>query len=187
MVKDLPTNSVKSLIVLNVPIDGRAIGTNANQEKPRKDYLLLEEALQGKLLPAGDSSRRNGFFSRVSSFVSQAWKAFRMRNDYDVILSMSEQTGLVLALLLKLARSNTRHVMISHYVTPGRKKLLLKQLRVHTHINKIICYGTKQASFLEHELGVPAEKIEVVLHPVDATFWSPTGGETRRRIVSAAT
>ena len=53
------------------------------------------------------------------------------------------------------------------------------------HTKKIICYGTRQASFLKNELGVPADKIELVLHPVDARFWRPTRSETRKRIVSA--
>ena len=156
----------------------------ANGAAPRKDYLLLAESLGALIIPAkGPVGRLPG--AGLIAFLAQAWQAFRRRGDYDVALTMSEQVGLPLALLFKLARCRKPHVMISHYMTPTRKSIFFRLFRVHSHIAKIICYGSAQASFLTDALGVPADKVEMVYHGADSLFWRPAPSAPERLILSA--
>ena len=155
-----------------------------DEDAPRIDYLELADALGAEIItpnPSLGTSR----IGRLGSYLSATWNAFRRRNEYDVVLTMSEQVGLGLALLFKLTRSSKGHVMISHYLTPARKSLFVRLLHVDSHITKFICYGSAQARYLVENLSVPEEKVATILHPADADFWRPTPGTPDRMIVSA--
>ena len=157
---------------------------SANGAAPRKDYLLLAESLGALIIPAkGPAGRLPGAW--FLAFLAQAWQAFRRRGEYDVVLTMTEQVGLPLALLFKLSRCRKPHVMISHYMTPARKSIFLRLFRVHSHIAKIICYGSAQAKFLSDTLGVPPAKVAMVYHAADSAFWKPAPITPERLIVSA--
>ncbi len=149
--------------------------------------MLLAESLGADILAPGQGAIGSNVFKRFTALMCHAWNVFRHRNDYDVFLTMSEQVGLFFAFMLKLARSRRSHVMITHYMTPVRKSMFVKWLGVDSHITRFICYGTAQAAFLTNELGVPQEKVRVILHPADSEFWKPKSGSNGagRVIVSA--
>ena len=179
-------DKIRCGIVVNTPIAPRA-GTGGHAESlPRKDYLLLSEALDAQITNfAPRSVHKTVPRSGLAFWLAQAWNVFQRRDEYDVILSMSEQVGLWLALLFKLARCNKPHVMISHNLTPRKKSLLLRFLHVDSHITKFVCYGSAQSAFLTRDLRIPFEKVEVVPHAVDSLFWRPLPLPTERLITSA--
>lgn len=176
---------MKIAIVLNAPGADAAGSHQTNGTEPSKDYVLLARSLDAMLITGDTKSTKSLVGRRFGSYLSLAWEAFRRRNEYDVVLTMSEQIGLPLALLFKLARCNKTHVMVSHYMTPRRKSLFESLLRLDSHIAKIVTYGSAQVDYLVNQLKIPKEKVELVLHPVDANFWKPMPDANKKVIVSA--
>ncbi len=167
-------------IVVSTPIP-----ESGGEDVPRKDYMLLAQSLNAQLIGPHPRYQRVARGGRLIALLAQARHAFRQRHEYDVVVTRSEQVGLLLALLFKLARCNKRHVMVSHYLTPRRKSVFLRLFNVDSHITTFICYGSAQAWFLTEELHIPADKVETVLHPADSLFWRQTDIPTERVIVSA--
>ena len=176
---------MKCAIVLNTPMLQATDGRQQDEDVPRRDYLLLAECLNAQVISPNPPSKGGVLGHHWASLLAVAWRTFRRRDEYDVVLTMSEQVGLPLALLFKLARCKKTHIMINHYVTPARKGIFLRLFHVGSHITKFICYGTVQASFLTEELGIPPEKVELVLHPADPHFWQPMPVPAEGVIVSA--
>ena len=170
-------SQMRYAIVVNTPVP-----ESGGEDVPRKDYMLVAQSLNAQVIGPRPGNQRGG---RFIALLAQAWHAFRRRHEYDVVVTMSEQVGLLLALLFKVARCDKTHVMVSHYLTPFRKSGFLRLLNVDSHITMFICYGSAQASFLTEDLGIPADKVETVLHPADSLFWRPMAIPTERVIVSA--
>ena len=177
---------MKCGILLNVPVGPKADFPAGAELLPRKDYWLLSEHLNAQIInrvhPYPDEAATK---HPLAFWMAQAWNAFQRRDEYDVILSMSEQVGLWLALFLRAARCKKPHVMISHYLTPRRKNFFLRRLGMDSYITKFVCYGSLHSDFLINELHIPPEKVEVVLHPVDARFWHPMPVSVQRLVSSA--
>ena len=177
-----PLNDMKCSIVLNNELPSAFQERPSGGEAPRKDYQLLVDALGAEII----SPRPSGIFGyRILSMLALAWNAFARRREYDVVLTMSEQVGLLLALLFKIARVKKSHVMVTHYLTPRKKSLFVRWLHVDTHISRFIGYGSTHARYLIEELGISEDKVSVVLHPADASFWKPMNASETRTIVSA--
>ena len=175
-------NDMKCSIVINDVLPPALRGESSDGEEPRKDYRLLVDALGAEII----SRRPSGIFRhRILSMMALAWNAFARRREYDVVLTMSEQVGLLIALLFKIARVDKTHVMVTHYLTPLKKSLFVRWLHVDTHISRFICYGSTHARYLVEERGISEDKVSVVLHPADASFWKPMTAPGRKMIVSA--
>lgn len=147
----------------------------ASGEAPRRDYLELQRMLDAELISPAQSG---GFVYSVlhrlgGAALAMTWIAWARRNDYDVILTDQEATGLVLALLNKLTRTRRGHVMISHYLTPAKKQILYRLLRVQTHIDITVCYSTAQEKVAREQLHLTQDQVGLVLHPADSRFWRP--------------
>lgn len=173
---------MKCSIVINDTLPPALQGEPLDGEGPRQDYRLLADSLGAEII-----SRRPSriFGHRFISMLTLAWNAFAKRREYDVVLTMSEQVGLLIALLFKIARVNKSHVMVTHYLTPRKKSLFVRWLHVDTHISRFICYGSTHARYLIEELGISRDKVSVVLHPADASFWKPMTAPSGKMIVSA--
>ena len=138
--------------------------------EPRRDWLELADALGAQLIEGGEAGR-----SGAIPGMSAAWRAFARRDEYDVIVTDSERTGLPLALLFKLTRTRRGHVMIAHWLRPMRKRLLLRLLGGKSAVDRVVVYGSSQERFALEDLGLPRAKVELVLHAADAEFWRPIG------------
>jgi len=155
---------------------------------PRKDYLELQRALAATLLDRSWIAR-----SRVARIlakacgasVAQAWLAFRQRRHFRAILTDGEHIGIPLALLLKLARCRVPLVTIGHRLTPAKKRLFFRWLRVHSHIARIALHSRRQYELAVDELGIPAERLAFVPYQVDTAFWRPRVIPEERLICSA--
>ena len=154
---------------------------------PGRDYFELAQMLGATLInydqPTDLVSRL--LWKVLGRPAAHAWLAFRRRAEYDVIHTLSEDVGLVLALLFKLARVRRGHVMVAHYLTPPKKRLLFRLFHVASHIDKIIVYSTPQLRVARGGLGLPEQKVECVLHPADHLFWRPEAGPVQDLICSA--
>ncbi len=156
-------------------------------QRPRRDFFELRRNLGALLI---NYSRPTGPISwllwrLLGPAAAHAWLAFRGRADYDVVHTLSEDVGLLLALLFRLAGVRRGHVMVAHWLTPLKKRLLLRLLRLEAWIDRIIVYAPRQRQVAVSQLGLPASKVEVVLHPVDHLFWRPQDAQPGRLVCSA--
>jgi glycosyltransferase involved in cell wall biosynthesis len=155
---------------------------------PRKDYALIGRELRASILDhaAVQQSRPGRLIARVAGrHIAQAWLAFRARRGFDVILTDGEQSGLPLALLLKLAGCRMGHVMIGHRISAGKKRPLFRWLRVHTHIDRIVLHARRQLELATTDLRIPAAQLSLVPYQVDPEFWRERS-DTEERLVCSA-
>ncbi len=150
----------------------------AASERPRKDYVLLSRALDADVLDRDYMERRATRLARVLPRrdrlpLGQLVEAFLRRNAYRRICVWSDRLGLPLALLFKLSRSRRDLVLISSWLTTGAKALMLRRLRVHTHLGAIVSYSSAQLDIAASRLDVPRRKLHLALQPVDERFWAP--------------
>jgi glycosyltransferase involved in cell wall biosynthesis len=150
--------------------------------EPRRDYFELQRALNADLLTP--VLVRGTPFGRLLAHyggraLALAWAAFRRRHDYDVIYTDAESVGLPFALLLKLrgARGGRpRHVMLTHYLSSGRKRLLFR-LGAASHIDTLIVHSCAQRALAQGVLRVPPERVVRLPYFADQHFWQPRPGE----------
>lgn len=137
---------------------------------PRRDWFDLADALGARLIEARSTRPR-----LATSALMAAWTAFQSRNEYDVIISDSERSGLLLALLLKFSRTRRGHVMCACWLSPKKKRVLLQWFGAADAIDRLMVFGSTQERFALEQLGLPRSKVEVVPTTADADFWHPLG------------
>lgn len=178
---------MKSAFLLSAPYDQSIIDKARSGDLPRPDYMLLTDALNADLLtPVTGSVAPKGKVRNFLRRVKVAWAGFRQRKKYDLIISDLENVGLILALLLKLSRSKTRHVMICHakVVSPVSIRFI-KLFGLNSYVDHYICYGPRISSMLQEALPSTEGKVSVILHPADHRFWKPSGEKPERMITIA--
>jgi glycosyltransferase involved in cell wall biosynthesis len=186
---------MKSAILLSAPYDPAINERVQGGLHPKPDFLALAEALGAEIIApekGGGKARRQpfsritGFVSRATRFARIAWAGFRRREEFDLIVSDVERVGIILALLLKATRSKTKHVMICHgKVVHPIDLAIIRLLRLHSHIDRFVCYGPFVAKRLHRRLKLPLNRVVFLAHPVDHHFWHANGTKPERLIVSA--
>lgn len=147
-------------------------------EQPRRDYNMLRDALAADMLtPAVARRSRLGavLHRRAGRSVALAVEAFRRRHRYDAIYTDGENVGLPLALLLKLSRARPtapRHIMLSHYLSPAKKRALFR-LGAASQIDTLIVHSAAQREMAVNTLHVPAARVRRLPYFADQTFWRP--------------
>lgn len=164
------------LLVISAAVDRSIQPDIAAGHYPRKDYFELANALQADILDwtaitAHAGARRLARIAGIS--IAHAWLAFRQRRRYQIIYSDSERVGIPLALLLKLARARSRHVMLAHLLSPWKKRVWFRWARIHSHIAAIICHSSLQRRIMIEQLHIPPEKIALIPYQADERFWRP--------------
>jgi glycosyltransferase involved in cell wall biosynthesis len=154
--------------------------------RPRPDYLELAAALDADLLDVAEARRRTGRLGRAIERVAGtgpllAWACHRARRDHDLVLSDGEQVGLPLAALSYLTRRRPRHAMIVHVLSPRKKVLVFRALRLGRRIDTFLTYASSQRRFIVDELGVPADQVVLIPFMVDSEFFSPERVTPRSR------
>ena len=112
-------------------------------------------------------------YRRVPNNIAQVLEAYRVRKQYDAIISWAEHLGLPFAALLKATFSRTPHVAIWSWISKKKKADILR--RVQTHIDRIILMSSRQRDFALNELRLPPPKVVASRWPVDTKFWRPMG------------
>ena len=181
-------SGARILLVISASPDPDLVSRIAEDRFPRKDYLELAKATNGQILFRSVVSQHP--ISRIVARLlgvpaAQAALAFMRRREFDVVFTDAENIGLWLALLFKVFRVRRRHVMIGHLPSTSWKQLFFRYLKVHSHIDSIICHSSLQRRLLIGQQGVPAERVVLLPYAVDERFWRPAAAAPAGPICSA--
>jgi glycosyltransferase involved in cell wall biosynthesis len=116
---------------------------------------------------------RRMFYGLLPPYLAMACEAWWRRQDYDVVVSGSEQVSLFFAILQRFSFPNRRrpHVALLYWMS---KPNILPFFRIaHPAITRIVTWSSVQRDFALEKVRVPADKIRFVRHPVDPEFWRP--------------
>ncbi|MBI4317743.1 MAG: glycosyltransferase family 4 protein [Chloroflexi bacterium] len=175
-------------LLVSAKIDPQATESIQNGDCPRRDYLELARALDATIInqeTAVSKAWEGRSKTALGPAIAQALHAFQRREEYDCILTDSEHVGIPLAVLFKMAGVRKGHVMIGHRLSPPKKAVFFRGLRLHSHIDQVICYGSAQVEYALSLLRIPADKVAFVLHPADHLFWRPLAMPEEQMICSA--
>jgi glycosyltransferase involved in cell wall biosynthesis len=147
-------------------------------QRPRADFLELAAVMQADLLDhptaRAETDRVGRLLGRIGGASAVlAWECHRRRRRYDVVVTDGEQVGLPLAVLSRLGRHRSTHVMIAHIMSVPKKALLFRALRLRRRIDRYLTYATAQSRYLIHALGVEPERISRIPFMVDTRFFAP--------------
>lgn len=168
----------RALLVISAQPTGAMRARVAAGEEPRRDYDQLQAALDADILFPDDACRtRIGRFlaRRAGVRVALAWAAFTRRHGYDVIYTDGENVGLPLALLLKFSGARPRrprHVMLTHYLSTGVKRLLFR-LGAGSRVDTLIVHSSAQRELAVGRLGMPRARVALLPYFADDRFWRP--------------
>ncbi len=145
--------------------------------RPRTDYVEMAAAFDAALLDragaAGAAGPIASLLVRLGADVPLAWACFRLRSRYQVIFTDGEQVGIPYAALTRLTRRRPRHVMIGHVLSPPKKALVHRALRLQRRIDTVVVYASEQRRFAIDELGYRPAQVVLSTFMVDTDFWSP--------------
>ena len=152
--------------------------------RPRPEYLALEadhhvELLDWSMLPGGRQGR-SGWGSALHVAV-----ALRTLRSYDAILSDGEHVGIPLALSMLTLGISRPHLVIGHRLSTSSKVPLLRDLRAHRAMSRILVHSPRQLEVAMNDLRIPAHKVAFVPYHADADFWRPLGLPEEALIVAA--
>jgi len=175
-----PTSSAASraLLVISAEPPADLAARVAGDREPQRDYVALQTVLGADMLtPAGATRTRTGrLLARVAGKrAALIWMTFRLSRGYDAIFTDAEYIGLPFALLRKMRFSrpgHPRHVMLTHYLTPAKKRLLFR-LGAMTHVDALIVHSSAQRARAVGDLRVPASKVHLLPYFTDTRFWRP--------------
>jgi glycosyltransferase involved in cell wall biosynthesis len=183
-----PQPTGRTLLVIEADVQPDVQQEIAAGRYPRKDYFELARALQADIIdwPSTQDTTISRLLARFAGkSVAQAWLAFHLRKRYDAIYTDSERLGIPLALLLKLTRSRKRHIMLTHMLSPWKKRVWFRWGRIHSHIETILCHATQQRQMMIDQLKIPAEKVALIPYQADEHFWRPMTAEEARATLEA--
>jgi glycosyltransferase involved in cell wall biosynthesis len=168
-------NKAKPILMIINADTSKQTKPPADRTKERlADYTALKEAVQADVLDWNDIAAHR--WARLCAKVAGkgtalAALAFTRRRHYQLFYCDSENNGLALALFFKLSRTKRPLVMIGHRITPPKKAILFKRLKVHTHISTLFLHSSMQYDKAIHQLGIPAHKLKLLPYQVDTKFW----------------
>lgn len=164
-----------------------AIETDSAHPRPRQDYealaaVLNEDAAGGADLldlaaaaqdhsPAVRLARRWG-----GQGAALAMLGFQRRHQYDVLLSLGEEVGVPLSLMLNMARTRPGHVFLARSLSAAHR-LPWTLLKAHRGLDTIFVHAQCQQDFAEDHLGFPGEKLALIPPPLDEHFYRPGVGQ----------
>ncbi len=149
-------------------------------DRPRRDYEALIEHLDADVLHPGAVSGRR----RLGNGITLARLAAARAGDYDAVYCDSEHIGFPLAYLLGRRARRPRLTMIAHILTPMKKRLTIRGLRLQHKIDGIMLHSPAQVTVAQ-SLGFPPGVIALVPYQADADFWRPEPTATTTLISSA--
>jgi glycosyltransferase involved in cell wall biosynthesis len=154
---------------------------------PRKDYFELQRALGAEILDL-TALRARPLMRLVSRLLgpatAQALLARAWAGRYDAIFVDRESTGMLLAALLRAGR-RPRLVMIGHLLTPLRKRLLFRMLRLGRKLDTIVVHSSLQLQLAQAGLHLRADQLALLPYQTDPQFWQLQETAVGRQICSA--
>lgn len=165
------------LLTVSGVVDAATAAQAAAGERPRTDYLEMARTFGADLIDYTEARRNTGWFGRLLEKIggpnlTLAWACCKHRRDYKVIFTDGEQVGIPLALMLKLARwKRTKHLMIVHILSVGKKKLFFDLLGIQSHIHTFFVYSTWQKRFIASRWQLTPERVVFTPFMVDSRFF----------------
>jgi glycosyltransferase involved in cell wall biosynthesis len=122
-------------------------------------YLSAITGLRGKL------------YQRLPGFVAQALEAYRLRNQYDAIVTWDDHLAMFYSLLLTGTHARSRHIAILIWTLQAKKRLVMRFAQ--HHMDHLVVSSDIHRELLHELVGIPRAKITYLPTPVDVQFWSP--------------
>jgi glycosyltransferase involved in cell wall biosynthesis len=171
-------------MLVSARVDAQLRQEVADGIRPRPEYLLLESIHDVELL---DWSRIPGQVRARSRWRSSVHVAAALRrlHGFDVVFSDGEHVGIPLALAMRGLGLTTPHLVIGHHLTSRAKVPLLRNLRAHDRMNRILVHSHMQEELARARLGIPDAKLAFVPYYADQDFWKPMGKAEERLVVAA--
>jgi glycosyltransferase involved in cell wall biosynthesis len=147
--------------------------------RPLTDYLALSRAFPADLLDYDRARKHAGLIGRLLEKTlgrdfMLGWACFKLRKRYKVIFTDGEQVGIPFAFFTKFLGWGKRpqHLMIVHILSVKKKMIFFDWLGIQSHIDKFLCYATRQEKFIEERWKVPDDRAIFTPFMVDADFFS---------------
>jgi glycosyltransferase involved in cell wall biosynthesis len=165
-------------LLMPLVVDPMASPGSRPVDLPRKDYHELARLVDGEIIDlrriaADPLPIPAALTHRLGAASRHALWAYNNRDRYDIFYSESERVGLPLAALLKAVPLRPRHVVLSHWLSPRKKNVLLRTLRLYSRIDQFICHVEAQRQ-VAMRAGVPPSKVTTIPYGVDERFWQPS-------------
>ncbi len=150
--------------------------SEAADQRPHES--LLEEVLNADVVNGQylQDLRSRSLFTRLfAKFLPlsllQALVVYQQRRHYDVVVSWDDRFALIYAFLLRFTRSRSHHVAILSWMAPPPKALALKWFQ--KGIDRMIMRSQTHTDLLVEFWGIDPERMVLMPHQVDDTFWRP--------------
>ncbi len=170
------------LLTVSGSIDPEIHAQIAKGERPTADYIKMAETFGADIIDYDQAHEMSGVFGRIlnkfgGNNLVLAWACFLLRKKYRVLFTDGEQVGIPLAFLLKflgfLDTNRSKHLMIAHILSVGKKMLFFKLFRIQSHIDIYFVYSSWQKTFVEENMGEDPENVVLTPFMVDDEFFSP--------------
>lgn len=143
---------------------------------PRQDFEELSVALDADILSWSDVERSDSRLVRVVRRVAgktAALACLGWQRRAATCFTTAEDVGMVFALLMRLRRSGTVHVMIAHMLTSPKKVPVFKALGLRRGIDAVIAYTSRQTEFARDELGFGESRLHRIHFHCDERYFLP--------------
>lgn len=168
------------LLTVSGEIDQDIQAEIAAGRRPRADYVEMAKCFGADLLDYARARRISGWFGHVLERLAGpnlmlAWASYQQSKEYAAVFTDGEQIGIPLALLnLVTGRRTSRHLMIVHILSVGKKMLLIDMFRLARRIDRFIVYSTWQKKFIQSRWSVEEERVNFTPFMVDSEFFAPS-------------
>jgi glycosyltransferase involved in cell wall biosynthesis len=149
----------------------------ASGKRPRADYLELARGFDADLLDYGAARNIAGRTGVVLERLGGpnlvlAYACWKLRKNYQAIVTDGEQVGLPLAALLRFTPGpRPRHLMIVHVISEKKKIFFLDWLGVQSAIDRFITYSRWQQRFIQNRWKLGRERVLWTPFMVDHEFF----------------
>ena len=168
------TENFKVLLIINADTAARSqLPIDRSQER-LVDFAALKAALNADIIDWNSIKAHlwaNLLAKICGKGVALAALAFTKNKHYQVFYCDSENNGLVLALMFKLGRLHKPLLSIGHWITPPKKAVFFKFLKLHEYMTVIFLHSSTQYQKAIEQLGIPASKLALLPYQVDTQFW----------------
>ncbi len=170
----IKTKNVKVLLIINADTSEKSKLPFDRSQERLVDFAALKAALNADVID-WTSIKAHRWTNLLAKFggkgAALAALAFSKHRQYQAFYCDSENNGLVLALLFKLSRLHKPLLTIGHWITPPKKAILFKFLKLHQYITVIFLHSSTQYQKAIEQLGIPASKLALLPYQVDTQFW----------------
>jgi glycosyltransferase involved in cell wall biosynthesis len=157
------------------------------ETSPRQDFDELAKALDAELISFSDLETGPTTVKMATKLFNPAigLAVYGYLKKADFYLTLAENTGMFLALLLKFRRG-VKQVIIGHKISAGKKRYIFTALNLFSNIDGVIAYSHTQLNFARDFLKVPDYKLHRIDFQVDQKFYTDDGSsyQSRHGIVS---